>query len=80
MDIDVVESKPETDLQELMAVMQRCDREQIQQANEDILAIVKSLGGNQGKYRRERRRAIKAIVSDIYSPPRVTAASKLLPE
>ena len=32
------------------------------------------------QYRRERRKAMKAVVSEIYSPPRVTAAAKLLPE
>ena len=29
---------------------------------------------------RERTKVIKAAVSEIYSPPRVTAATKLLPE
>ena len=28
----------------------------------------------------ERAKAVRAVVSEIYSPPRVTAASKLLPE
>ena len=44
------------------------------------MAVVKSLGGDKGKYRLERRRAQNAIVSEIYFPPRVTAASKLSPE
>ena len=30
--------------------------------------------------KRERKAAIRAVVSEIYSPPRVTAAAKLLPE
>ena len=45
------------------------------------MAIVIGLGGNKARYRRERTRALKAIVSEVYSPPRVTAAAKkLLPE
>ena len=48
--------------------------------NDEILAVIKSLGGDHGKYRRERRRALRAVVSEVYSPPRVTAATKLLPE
>ena len=45
----------------------------------EILNVVKALGGNSGKYRRERSRAIRAVVSEIYSPPRVTAAARRLP-
>ena len=32
------------------------------------------------QYKRERQKGIRAVVSEIYSPPRVTAATKLLPE
>ena len=80
MDIDMIDEKPETDLKELLAVMHRDEKDAICEANAEILAIVKSLGGNQAGYRRERRKAIKAVVSEIDSPPRVTAATKLLPE
>ena len=38
------------------------------------------MAGNVGQYRRERRRGFKAIVSEVYSAPRTTAAVKLLPE
>ena len=37
------------------------------------------LGANPKKYRRERSRAVRALVSEIYSAPRVTQAAKLLP-
>ena len=57
----------------------RDERAAVKQANQDIMALIKSLGGSGGRYRRDRRRALKAVVSEIYSPPRVTAASKLLP-
>ena len=48
--------------------------------NGEILSVVRALGGDQTRYKRERSRAITAIVSDVYSPPRVTAATKMLPE
>ena len=54
------------DLQELMAVLQRDEREEICEAHVEILSIIKALGGNQSKYRRERRRAVRAIVSEVY--------------
>ena len=75
MDIDMVE------LQALMAVLRREEKEAVEEANRDILAVFKSLGGSGQKYKRERKKALKAVVSEVYSPPRVTAAaSKLLPE
>ena len=44
------------------------------------MEVIRSLGGNGHKYRRDRKRALRHVVSEIYSPPRVTAAAKLLPE
>ena len=43
-------------------------------------SVIGGLGGSAGRYKRERKAAIRAVVSEIYSPPRVTAAVKLLPE
>ena len=45
----------------------------------EILAVVESLGGCNKSYRRETRKQVKAVLSEIYSPERVTAAAKLLP-
>jgi hypothetical protein len=54
-------------------------REEAKVINADILQIVRSLGGNVGKYRRERGRALRAVLSEIYSPPRVSAMAKMCP-
>ena len=54
----------------------------VEEALEDnvrILEVLAHLGANPRSYRRERSRAVKALVSEIYSAPRVTAAAKLLP-
>ena len=47
--------------------------------NREIMSIIDSLGGNTVKYRRQRGTAISSIVSEMYSPPRVSAGAKLYP-
>ena len=54
-------------------------REEAREANGEILNLIRQLDGNTAKYRRERGRAMRAIVSEIYSPPRVSAVAKLCP-
>ena len=78
MDIDVVDS-PEIELAELLNVVTRDVREEIKEHERDIIGVVRALGGSASKYRRERRAALRAVVAEIYSLPRVTAAAKLLP-
>ena len=60
--------------------MTRDLKDEIKQHEEDILATVKAMGGCAQRYRRERKKQFKAVVSEIYSPPRITAMSKLLLE
>ena len=45
----------------------------------EILSIVGSLGGSTAKYKRERGKAIRVMISEIYSPPRVSSVAKLCP-
>ena len=42
--------------------------------------MVRALGGSAHQYRRDRQNAAKAAISEIYSPPGVAAAAKLVPE
>ena len=44
-----------------------------------IMEVLAQLGANAKSYRRERSRAVRALVSETYSAPRVTKAAKLLP-
>ena len=53
--------------------------EDMLESNLHIMEVLAQLGGNPKKYRRERSRAVKAFVSEIYSAPRVTNVAKLLP-
>ena len=78
MDVGIVDSND--DLRELFSTLLRDEKSEICEADREIMAVVRSLGGNAGKYRRERQRALKHMVAEVYSPPRVTAATKLLPE
>ena len=64
IDVGIVDSSND-DLRELLAILQRDEKAEIREANDEILAVIRSLGGSSGKYRRE-----------VYSPPRVTAATK----
>ena len=43
------------------------------------MSIIDTLGDNTSKYRREQRKAIQAMASAMYSPPRVSALAKLCP-
>ena len=75
-----VEDQPSTDLKELMSLLHRDERQEVHDDNLEILAVIRSLGGSRSRYRRERHRALKRVVSEIYPTPRVTAATKLLLE
>ena len=79
MEIDVIDA-PHSDLNELMDVLTRDDRDAVREANDEIMNVVRALGGSDRKFKRHRDRALQAVVSEIYSPPRVTAAAKLLSE
>ena len=68
MEVDLVDDSGD-DLRELMKVLTRDEREEVRRANSEIMSVVRALGGNDRKFRRERSRAIKAVVSEIYSPP-----------
>ena len=79
MEIDVID-EPHIDLNKLMDVLTRDDRDAVRAANDEIMRVVRVLGGSGRKFKRQRDKALKAVVSEIYSPSRVTAAAKLLPE
>ena len=48
-------------------------------ASRDVLDVVAELGGNVKKYRRERARAMRRLVAEVYSAPRVTQMLKHMP-
>jgi hypothetical protein len=69
------------DIQPVINLLESHPREQQQvvEDNLEILKLVNELGSGARGYRRHRQTALKNLVSEIYSRPRVTAALKLLP-
>ena len=78
MDIDIVETD-DIALDDLMNMWDRGTRDEARVINGEVMSIIGNLGGNASKYKRERGKAIRAIVSEMYSPPRVSAVAKLCP-
>ena len=54
-------------------------RQQVKESDCEVLQLVRELGGAQRQYKKERQKQLRAVVSEIYSPPLVTAMAKLLP-
>ena len=61
MDLNIV-GEPGTDLEELFSILQRDEKHEVMRDDQEITAIIKSLGGIKCRYRRERICALKAIV------------------
>ena len=68
------------DFKEILAIVTRDIEEEMRSHDREIVAVVRSLGGSEQRCRKERRKASKAVVSEIYSLPRASAACKFLPE
>ena len=66
-------------LRELMKMWDAGLQKEAKEANGEIMSLIGHLGGSSARYRRERGKAIRAIVSEIYSPPRVSAVAKMFP-
>ena len=79
MDVHFVDTF-ELELRDLFSVLTRDAPDEIRQHEQEILGVVRALGVDSSQYQRERRKAIRAVVSELYAPPRVTAATSLLPE
>ena len=66
-------------LEPLLSVCTEDVKEDVECFEVEILRLINELGCGSKSYRRERKSRLKAIVSELYSPPRVTKAAKLLP-
>ena len=78
MDIDIVETNDIT-LDDFMKMRDGGTRDEARVINGEIMSIIDSFGGNASKYRREWGKASRAIVREMFSPPRVSAVAKLCP-
>jgi hypothetical protein len=75
------EAGMDTGMVELLKVCSGSEdiRRAVKRDAEEILKLVRDLGGSRNAYKKERAKAVKAIVADIYSPPRITKAIKMMP-
>ena len=56
------------------------DRAEMRETHENIANTILLIGGDRSAYRRERRQQARAIVSEIYSAPRVTSMAARRPK
>ena len=68
------------DLRAMIMMYDVSERRQAREKQQDVMSIVESMGGNGRSYQRERGRRARAIVSEVYSAPRVTELARLLPK
>ena len=78
--IQQVDDQVEQEMREILSVYEKEERGEARRQQEEILNVVESLGGDSAKYRRERARCARAIIAEIYSPPRVSELARQLPK
>ena len=61
-----------------MNIGERGTRDEAQATSGEIMSVVDRLGDNASKCRRERGRALRAIVNEIDSPARVITVAKFV--
>ena len=71
--------KTDTDVRDIGRLFDVADREAGRERVERISVRIHVLGCDGIGYRREKARAARKIISEIYSAPRVTAAAQRLP-
>ena len=69
----------ELELRDVCRLFDVAERRYARDAHREILSIVASLGGDARKFQRERARSARAIVSELYSPPRVAELIRQMP-
>ena len=83
--VDVIQPEDESGEEDgAQAVVSLCaaDEELVQAVavmDLEILSVIHQLGVDSKKYKRERNKQLKYLISEIYSGPRVVRALKLLP-
>ena len=70
----------DSDLRDFMKLFESSERPEARSQSERLIATIEALGGDGKSFQRERARNARAIIAEIYSPPRVTAAANRLPK
>ncbi len=64
--------------EELMGLCEPEMMDEMIEHDEETMQVIRSLGGDGRRYRRHQRAQLRALVSEVYSPPRVTACAELM--
>ena len=72
--------RSDADVRDIGRLYEIGDREAGRARAEKISILIHALGGNGLQYQREKSRAARQIVSEVYSAPRVTAIARRLPK
>ena len=72
--------KLESDMRDLARLFEVSDRPEGVASIERLIAAIDSVGGHGRAYRREQATTARAIIAEVDSPPRVTAAARRLPK
>ena len=83
-DSDPEDEKPtethgDVEMDHVLKIVQEDFADEVVRTDVEICRLVRDLGGHVPSYRRERKKMLTRIVSEVYSKPRVTAAIKMLP-
>ena len=73
-------SKPDERFGRLTSIWTLNEIEKVSEMENDIEVMINMLGGNVGNYHKRRQGVVNRMVAELYSPPRVTQAAKLLPD
>ena len=70
----------EEDMRDIVRLYGRDERAAARDRQDEILSVFDSLGGDSKSFRRERARCSRAIIAEMYSPPRVSELARQLPK
>ena len=79
MELDIVIRQDVRDLRAALAVQAREHREAARRIYHEMVCIIAAMGQDGRKFRREGTQRLRAVVAEVYSVPRVTAAAKRHP-
>ena len=68
--------EPDEDLRFVLGLDGHRERSRVESRYHELTELVNALGHDGRKFRREATRGLRAIVSEVYSAPRVAAAAK----
>ena len=78
-DADICQDDHDRAFHELLAMWTVDEQKVACEIDNEIMQVLDSLGGSSRRFRRERVKQLKAIITEVYSPPRVGAAARLFP-